>query len=94
MKIDYRTFVLALVPVALTACSAYPRTEADFGNSVREMIRAQTANPGPADPAAPETGDGERLNTVVEAYRTDVSRGDQASQPVSVSFGGIPETGQ
>lgn len=93
MKIDYRTFVLALVPVALCACTAYPRTEADFGNSVRQMISAQTANPGPADLAAPEEGDGERLNTVVEAYRTDVSRGGAASQNVAVTFG-VPEAGQ
>ena len=94
MKIDYRTFVLALAPVALSACAVYPRTEADFGNSVRQMISAQTANPGPADPAAPAEGDGERLNTVVEVYRADVSRGDQAPQNVSVSFGDIPQAGQ
>jgi hypothetical protein len=94
MKIDYRTFVLALAPVALSACAAYPRTEADFGNSVREMISAQTANPGPADPAAPEEGDGERLNSVVEAYRSDVSRAGQPAQNVSVSFGEIPQAGQ
>lgn len=74
-----------------SACSAYPRTEADFGDSVRHMVRSQTANPGPTDPSPVETGDGERLNGVLEAYRTDVARTEQAPAPVVVGFGSAPQ---
>jgi hypothetical protein len=76
----------------LAACSPYPATEADFGNSVRHMVRSQSVTSGPVDTTPVETGDGERLNGVIEAYRTDVARGEPLQQPVAVSFGsGAPQ---
>ncbi|HEX9877800.1 MAG TPA: hypothetical protein VGC50_14200 [Gammaproteobacteria bacterium] len=85
---------LSALPViaALAACAAYPRTEADFGNSVRHMVRSQTVVTGPVDTAPVESGDGERLNGVLEAYRTDVSRTEEAPPPVAVQFGGTPQS--
>ena len=42
--------------------------EEDFGNSVRSMISAQTLNPNP-EPAGEESGDGQRLEGVLDDYR-------------------------
>lgn len=79
---------LALIALAgLAACSAYPRTEADYGNSVEHMVRSQRMPTGPVNPDPVETGDGQRIDNVLEAYRTDVSRADAPPPPVSVEFG-------
>ena len=84
---------LALTVIAgLAACSAYPRTEAEYGNSVEHMVRSQRMPTGPVDTEPLETGDGQRIDAVLEAYRTDVSRDDAAPPPVNVSFGGgVPQ---
>lgn len=84
---------LALVALAgLVACSAYPRTEADYGNSVEHMVRSQRVPTGPVNPDPVETGDGQRIDNVLEAYRTDVSRTEEPAPPVSVNFGaGTPQ---
>jgi citrate lyase gamma subunit len=68
-----RTLILiSALPVMSMACAWNEEsgTEADFGNSVRQMIAEQTANPNP-QAAAEEAGDGPRLEAVIEAYRTD-----------------------
>lgn len=83
-RICFTLFAAALV----AACSAYPGVEEDYGNSVRHMVRMQKVVTGPVDPDPVETGDGERLNGVVEAYRSDVSRTDSPPPPVAVQFGG------
>jgi hypothetical protein len=72
----------------LSACSPYPRTEADFGNSVRHMISSQAVVSGPVDNTPVETGDGQRLNGVIEAYRGDVTRESGSPAPLSITFGG------
>ena len=72
--------------LAATACSPYPRTEADFGDSVRHMVTSQ-AVPAAVDRNPPETGDGDRLNAVLQAYRGDVSRGEESPAPLVVGFG-------
>jgi len=71
----------------VVACSAYPRTEAEFGNAVRHMVRSQTV-PAPADTTPVQQGDGERQDNVLEAYRSDVSRDASPPPPVSIQFGG------
>ena len=84
---------LALTVFAgLAACNTYPSTEADFGNSVEHMVRSQRVPTGPVDTDPVETGDGMRIDGVLDAYRTDVSRGDGQAAPVNVSFGsGLPQ---
>ena len=80
---------LALIALAgLVACSAYPSTEADYGNSVEHMVRSQRMPTGPVNQDPVEEGDGERIDAVLEAYRTDVSRTDAPAPPVQVQFGG------
>jgi len=86
-------FWLALTMLGgLAACSVYPQTEAEFGNSIEHMVRSQRMPTGPVDPEPLETGDGERIDAVIEAYRTDVSRTDAQAPPVNVQFGGgVPQ---
>jgi hypothetical protein len=93
MKSQNAKILLVLAGTAtLSACSAYPRTEAEFGNSVRHMINSQAIVNGPVDTAPVETGDGQRLNGVLEALRTDVTRESSGPPPVQVTFGsGTPQ---
>jgi len=60
---------------ALAGCATGPTTvENDFGDSVRQMTQAQTANPAaPVDNNPIDHGDGPRINATVEAYRKGVS---------------------
>jgi len=52
-------------------CATGPEAvENDYGNSVRHMMQAQTANPtAPADSNPLDHGDGTRINGAIEAYR-------------------------
>lgn len=87
-----RLWLVLIALAGLVACSVYPRTEADYGNSVEHMVRSQRMPTGPVDPDPVETGDGQRIDAVLEAYRTDVSRTDAPEPPVSVQFGaGTPQ---
>lgn len=65
-----------VMAIALTAgCASGPtRVEEDFGNSVRAMRAAQTADPVAAvapDTNPVETTDGQRMENALEAYRED-----------------------
>ncbi len=90
MKMQHSKTFAALLAVAFaTACSSYPRVEASYGDSVRQLLRNQSATTGPVDTAPPETGDGQRLHNVIQALRSDVNRGgDTPPEPVSIQFGG------
>jgi type IV pilus biogenesis protein CpaD/CtpE len=74
----------------LTGCAHGPEAvEADYGNSVRHMMQAQTANPtAPADTSAIEGSDGQRLNTVMETYRKDVSKPEDVKKDIIINVGG------
>lgn len=69
----------AAMVLALSACSTDPvRVEADYGNSVRNMIEAQMANPEAArNPSSGLPGglDGGKGEKVIEAYRTPPQSG-------------------
>jgi hypothetical protein len=67
--------VIALVSGLLTAgCSTYSATEADFGNSVRNVIaKQQLGTGGPLDEDEPlESTDGRRIENVTRVYQTNV----------------------
>lgn len=66
-----RPLVLSAPLLIVAACAAGPdAVETDFGNSVRHMQEAQTANPtAPADSSPLDHGDGVRINAAIEAYR-------------------------
>lgn len=74
MEILRMTLLAAVAVTALilvTGCGA-TATERDFGNSAQALIVGQTADPMASmlpDPDPIATGDGQRLNSVIESYR-------------------------
>lgn len=78
--------------VLLTACSTNTPTptERDFGDSVRNMIEAQTYDPSTLASPSTETvdsSDGRRLEAVLDVYRTDVSGPDSVSDEIVINVG-------
>lgn len=70
-----KTTAITLLVMAVSGCSSFggpTPTEEDFGNSVRQMISAQTANPKTPDSSPISEGDGERIGNALKTYRTDV----------------------
>ncbi len=68
--------IVAGAPLLMVAgCATGPEAvENDYGNSVRHMTQAQTANPtAPADSNPLDHGDGARINGAIEAYRNSAS---------------------
>jgi hypothetical protein len=80
--------LLLSVAAGLAACGANPRTEANFGDSVRQMKAAQAFASGPVDTIPVEEGDGERVMNVLEVYRTSVSRPQEVQSPIVLDIGG------
>lgn len=87
---------LALV-IGLSACTsttdmtAPSGTEADFGNSVNSLIKAQTANPATlTNPSTePVTGvDPDYAGNVIEAMRESVAKPAEVKQPIEIRVGG------
>ena len=75
-----RILLIAATLSAVTAgcASETPYVDARWGESVRSMITAQTADPMAAalpSAEAPQEGDGQRIETTLENYRKDVARG-------------------
>lgn len=69
--------------VGCSSTGGQTATERDFGNSVRHMVKAQTANPSPStDPV--ESGDGQRLEHALESYRTSVGKPESVKQDVVI----------
>ena len=74
----------AMLAIALMAgCQAYPETEADFGNSVRQMVRNQRVPTGPVDASPVEGADGQRIEAVIQTYRENVSQPQEVDDPVT-----------
>lgn len=80
------------VVVLLGACTTEPTlTERNFGNSVRQMIQAQTHDPSTLATPSTETvesSDGRRLENVLDAYRTDVAKPESVNEDVVISVDG------
>jgi PBP1b-binding outer membrane lipoprotein LpoB len=75
----------------LGACASEPTaTEREFGDSVRQMISAQTYDPAtlstPPDGAIDST-DGQLLEGALEAYRTTVSDQSNVGNEITISVG-------
>jgi hypothetical protein len=81
---------LTLAAGLMAGCAHGPEAvENDYGNSVRHMMQAQTANPAaPADANALDHGDGVRLNNAVEAWRKDVAQPENVQQDIVINVGG------
>jgi type IV pilus biogenesis protein CpaD/CtpE len=90
-KITLALAVLAALAACAGSTTRKTATEADFGNSVASMVRAQTANPAtlsnPSD--EPVTGvDPDYANAVVETMREGVSKPSDVKQPIEIRVGG------
>jgi len=70
--------VLSIAGMVLTGCNSEPkRVEADYGNSVTQMIQASTYNPEAAasTESKPVIGmDGKRAISTLDAMQTDTQR--------------------
>jgi len=82
---------VVVATVAIAGCADTPLADADYGNSVKQMLQAQTLDPVAASnpPAlAPEITDGVRLENALEVYRKDVAKGNtEVKQPVIFEVG-------
>jgi len=75
----------------LAACAGEPtQTEREFGDSVRQMIAAQTYDPStltnPPEGAI-EATDGQMLEGALEAYRTTISDQSNVGDEIQISLG-------
>lgn len=82
--------ILTAVLVAGCSLSEPRRTEADFGNSVRNMIAEQTYDPDAAARNAeqiPEGYDAELGENVMKVYRKDVAKPKTIAKPIQIQIG-------
>jgi type IV pilus biogenesis protein CpaD/CtpE len=83
---------LCVLALTLGACANEPtQSQQTFGDSVRNMVRAQTNDPSTlTNPSAetPEGSDGQRLENAVEAYRDGVTKPEQGGGGVVINVGG------
>ena len=81
--------ILTAAAMLLSGCATEPSaTEKDFGNSVRQMVRAQTYDPSTLDNPSrqPVTGlDGEHADIVLDAYRTDIAKPEQVRNEIQIN---------
>jgi len=82
--------LLTITGVASTACSTEPeRVEADYGNSVHQMIQASTYNPEAAasTESIPVLGmDGKRAVDVLDAMQEDTQRSDELNDIINIQL--------
>jgi hypothetical protein len=82
--------VLAGSALMLSGCGN-TRSDADYGQSVRQMIQAQTFDPAAASnppELPPEISDGGRLKNALDVYRKDVAKGaTEIKKPVVFEIG-------
>ena len=92
MNMSSKRIVTALPALLLCACASKPTaTESNFGDSVRQIVRAQTYDPGTLTAPSAETiesGDGQRLEGVIEVYRTDIAKPETVDNEIVINVGG------
>jgi hypothetical protein len=82
---------LSAFALLLGGCAGPSLTEQNFGESVRQMIRAQTYDQSTLESPSTETiesTDGQMLGNALEAYRSTVSAPASANQEVVIDLGG------
>jgi len=94
MKIHNILAALGIAALVAGCANTTPKptaVESNFGNSVRNMIEAQTYDPSTlSSPSTDviESGDGQRLEAVLDAYRTDVAKPESVGQSIDVNLAG------
>jgi hypothetical protein len=83
-------FIVASACIA-GGCADTPHADANYGESARRMVEAQTYDPNAArnPPAlAPESGDGVRLKNALDENRKDVAKGSEdVKRPIVFEVG-------
>jgi hypothetical protein len=81
---------LTIAVLAVAGC-ANSTSDEDYGQSVKQMVQAQTFDPAAASnppELAPEITDGARLQNALDVYRKDVAKGNtEVKQPVIFEVG-------
>jgi hypothetical protein len=81
---------LVIVVLAVSGCAS-TTSDDDYGQSVKQMVQAQTFDPAAASnppELAPEITDGARLQNALDVYRKDVAKGNtEVKQPVIFEVG-------
>jgi hypothetical protein len=76
---------LVITVLVVSGC-ANTTSDEDYGQSVRQLVQAQTFDPAAASnppELAPEITDGARLQNALDVYRKDVAKGNtEVKQPV------------
>jgi hypothetical protein len=84
--------MIAVASITTAGCSSAPkRVEADYGNSVNQMVQAATYNPEAAasTESIPVIGmDGKRALRSLDAMRTDTERVDDFNDVIDIELGG------
>lgn len=82
-----------MLSLGITGCSAWrsePKAmEQDFGNSVRQMIKAQIADPNAAlnpDPEPVKSLDGPKAGNVLDVYRKDVTKPEESKTVINIDL--------
>lgn len=83
-----RMSALVIAALAVSGCAT---SDDDYGQSVRQMVQAQTFDPAAASNPpefAPEITDGARVQNALDVYRKDVGKGaTEVKQPVVFEIG-------
>jgi type IV pilus biogenesis protein CpaD/CtpE len=86
------TVIIGVAACADTSTMTAPSaTEADFGNSVHSLVKAQTADPATlSNPStAPVTGvDPDYAGNVIKAMREGAAKPADVKQPIQITVGG------
>ena len=86
------SIMIAVVSITIAGCSSAPkRVEADYGNSVNQMVQAATYNPEAAasTESIPVMGmDGKRALRSLDAMRTDTERVEDFDEVIDIELGG------
>ena len=88
---NYFSIGLIAACMGLTACAGSSAVKEDYGNSVRNMVSAQTANPNAAAENKDRTadkGDGQRGQQIMEAYRDVSPEPDNVDRSLIIDIGG------
>jgi len=83
--------VAAFVAVIAGCATSDSRTEAAFGDAVRQVNHAQIYDTNAAenpDPAPVLGGDPERLNNTLSGHRKDVASPSSVGSPITINVGG------
>ena len=81
------TLLVGSTLTLFSGCSAYPTTESEFGDSVRQMVRSQKIFVA-VDETPNAQGDGQRLEAVLEGYRENASpEADSNGQSILINTG-------